>query len=204
MDAVAFIADLRQAKNKAKVPVGRNVIVIGGGMTAIDAATQAKLLGAETVTIVYRRGREAMAASAYEQDVAQTRGVLIRHNLSPVKLKHKGKGKGRSVSGVKFEYTEMKGGKLKATGETVTLACDQVLVAIGQTLLERDLGKAGVTLAKGRILVDDQKRTSLPGIWAGGDCIAGGQDLTVTAVEDGKRAAASINAFLAAKIRKAA
>jgi glutamate synthase (NADPH/NADH) small chain len=204
VDAVAFIADLRQAKNKAKVPVGRNVIVIGGGMTAIDAATQAKLLGAETVTIVYRRGREAMAASAYEQDVAQTRGVLIRHNLSPVKLKHTGKGKDRSIAGVKFEYTETRGGKLKGTGETVTLACDQVLVAIGQTLVERDLGKAGLMLEKGRIRVDDEKRTSLPGVWAGGDCIAGGQDLTVTAVEDGKRAAASINAFLAAKIRKAA
>jgi len=204
VDAVAFIADLRQAKNKAKLPVGRNVIVIGGGMTAIDAATQAKLLGAETVTIVYRRGREAMAASAYEQDVAQTRGVLIRHNLSPVKLKHEGKGKDRSIAGVKFEYTETKGGKLKGIGETVTLACDQVLVAIGQTLVERDLGKAGLQLEKGRIRVDDEKRTSLPGVWAGGDCVAGGQDLTVTAVEDGKRAAASINAFLAAQSRQAA
>ncbi len=204
LDAVAFIADLRQAKNKAKVPVGRNVIVIGGGMTAIDAATQAKLLGAETVTIVYRRGREAMAASAYEQDVAQTRGVLIRHNLSPVKLKLEGKGKDRSIAGVKFEYTETKGGKLRGTGETVTLVCDQVLVAIGQTLVERDLGKAGLTLAKGRIRVDDQKRTSLPGVWAGGDCVAGGQDLTVTAVEDGKRAAASIIDLLAAQSHQAA
>jgi glutamate synthase (NADPH/NADH) small chain len=204
MDAVAFIAELRQAKNKAKVPVGRNVIVIGGGMTAIDAATQAKLLGAETVTIVYRRGRDAMAASAHEQDVAQTRGVLIRHNLAPVKLKHAGKGKDRSVSGVKFEYTEVKGGKLKGTGETVTIACDQVLVAIGQTLMERDLREASLTLATGRIEVDDQMRTSLAGVWAGGDCVAGGQDLTVTAVEDGKRAADSINAYLSNEAREAA
>jgi dihydropyrimidine dehydrogenase (NAD+) subunit PreT len=195
-DAVAFIADLRQARNKAKLPIGRNVVVIGGGMTAIDAATQAKLLGAETVTIVYRRGKDAMAASAYEQEVAQTRGVLIRHNLMPVKLVTEGKGKDRSVSGVTFEYTQIKGGKLTGTGETMTIPCDQVFTAIGQTLVERDLDKAGIALEKGRIKVSATRQTALAMVWAGGDCIAGGQDLTVTAVEDGKIAAAAIQAAL--------
>ena len=79
-----FIAALRQAPDKTAVPVGRNVLVIGGGMTAIDAATQAKLLGAECVTIAYRRAKADMPASPYEQDVAQVRGVLIRENLMPV------------------------------------------------------------------------------------------------------------------------
>jgi dihydropyrimidine dehydrogenase (NAD+) subunit PreT len=62
-DAVEFISDLRQAGDLGALPVGRNVVVIGGGMTAIDAAVQSKLLGAESVTILYRRGREAMPAS---------------------------------------------------------------------------------------------------------------------------------------------
>jgi dihydropyrimidine dehydrogenase (NAD+) subunit PreT len=204
VDAVDFIAELRQAKNKTKVPVGRNIIVVGGGMTAIDAATQAKLLGAENVTIAYRRGKKDMGASPYEQDVAQTRGVLIRHNLKPVKLKSEGKGKDKSVAAVTFEYTAVKAGKLEGTGETVTIPCDQVLVAIGQTLLVTDLAESGITLEKGRIKAGRDRKTSVPGIWAGGDCVAGGDDLTVAAVEDGKVAARSINAALAQKVKKAA
>ncbi|MGL4242849.1 MAG: NAD(P)-dependent oxidoreductase [Beijerinckiaceae bacterium] len=203
-DAVDFISEIRQSKDKSKVPVGRSVIVIGGGMTAIDAATQAKLIGAESATIVYRRSRKEMGASEHEQEVAQTRGVLIRHNLRPVKLKVEGKGKGRSVAGVTFEYTTVKGGKLEGTGETVTIPCDQVLVAIGQTLLMSDLKDSGLAMDKGRIKVDRNRRTSLAKVWAGGDCVAGGLDLTVAAVEDGKRAAAAIDGFLSAKARKAA
>ena len=203
-DAVAFIADLRQAKSKTKIAVGRNVVVIGGGMTAIDAATQAKLLGAENVTIVYRRGKDAMSASPYEQDVAQTRGVLIRHNLMPVKLKTDGKGQDKAVAGVTFEYTAVKGGKLSGTGETMLIPCDQVLVAIGQTLAAADIGASGIVLEKGRIKVDRHRRTSVTGVWAGGDCVAGGDDLTVAAVEDGKRAAASISAALGMKARRIA
>ena len=68
------------------MPVGRRVVVIGGGMTAIDVAVQAKLLGAELVTIVYRRGQEQMKASGYEQELAQTHGVLIRTWARPVAL----------------------------------------------------------------------------------------------------------------------
>ncbi len=74
-DAVDFIAELRQAANPAAVAVGRRVVVIGGGNTAIDAATQARRLGAEDVTIVYRRGREQMSATPKEQDWAQINGV---------------------------------------------------------------------------------------------------------------------------------
>ncbi len=73
-DAVDFISELRQASDLARLPVGRNVVVIGGGMTAVDAAVQSKLLGAETVTIAYRRSREEMPASPFEQDLAASRG----------------------------------------------------------------------------------------------------------------------------------
>src|SRR5688572_14465842 len=71
-NAVDFIADLRQASDLSTLPVGRRVVVIGGGMTAIDAGVQAKLLGAEEVTIAYRRGKEQMSASEWEQDLAAT------------------------------------------------------------------------------------------------------------------------------------
>jgi dihydropyrimidine dehydrogenase (NAD+) subunit PreT len=201
MDAVDFIAGLRQTPDKSQVPVGRNVVVIGGGMTAIDAATQAKLLGAETVTIVYRQGKEAMSASKHEQHVAQTRGVLIRHNLKPVEMIGDGHGTVRSVTQVTFEYTVLKAGKLIGTGETITLPCDQVFVAIGQTLRSRDLEASGLAMENRRIKVDTARRTSLAGVWAGGDCVAGGADLTVAAVEDGKQAALSIHRSLVAKAK---
>jgi dihydropyrimidine dehydrogenase (NAD+) subunit PreT len=82
-DAVAFIEILRQTSDLSTIPIGRNVVVIGGGMTAIDAAVQSKLLGAEQVTIVYRRGREAMSASRYEQDLAAKHGVKLMFNVQP-------------------------------------------------------------------------------------------------------------------------
>ncbi|PPD13596.1 MAG: dihydropyrimidine dehydrogenase [Methylobacterium sp.] len=191
-DAVEFIARLRQMPDKSQVPVGRHVVVIGGGMTAIDAAVQAKLVGAEQVTIAYRRSQAEMGASAYEQEVAQTRGVLIRPNLRPVRIEQDG----GDVSGVVFEYTVTRDGMLAGTGEMVTIPADQVLVAIGQTLVANDFAGAGLALEKGRIAVDATGKTTLSGVWAGGDCVAGGLDLTVAAVEDGKRAARSIHDFL--------
>ncbi|MGE0284141.1 MAG: NAD(P)-dependent oxidoreductase, partial [Rhizobiaceae bacterium] len=105
-DAVDFIAELRQAKDLAKLPVGRRVVVIGGGMTAVDAAVQSKLLGAEEVTIAYRRGQDEMNASEFEQDLATANGVMIRHWVQPKRLiAEKGK-----VTGIELEYTAMKGG----------------------------------------------------------------------------------------------
>ncbi len=84
-DAIEFIAELRQAP-KDRVAVGRRVVVIGGGNTAIDAATQARRLGAEDVTIVYRRGPEQMTATGEEQAWAQTNNVRIRHWAAPIRL----------------------------------------------------------------------------------------------------------------------
>jgi dihydropyrimidine dehydrogenase (NAD+) subunit PreT len=191
-DAVAYIARLRQAPDLAALPVGRRIVVIGGGMTAIDIASQTKRLGAEDVTIVYRRGPEQMGASAYEQEVAQTDGVLLRHWLRPVRLLAEG---GR-LAAVELEYTDGR----RRPAETLTLACDQLFKAIGQAFLPADLDGSGevVELAGGRIAVDAERRTSLAGVWAGGDCVAGGKDLTVAAVEDGKRAALSIDRHLRA------
>ena len=196
LSAVNWIADLRQAEDYAGVPVGKRVVVIGGGMTAIDAAAQAKLLGADEVTIVYRRGQDNMGASDYEQEVAQTRGVTIRHWAKPIRILTDGSG---TTTGVAFERTTLDGnGRLSGIGEIFTIHADQVMKAIGQTFdaVPFDGVREVPDLEGGRIAVDDERRTSLPDVWAGGDCITGGEDLTVVAVDDGKIAAESINRAL--------
>jgi glutamate synthase (NADPH/NADH) small chain len=185
-DAVDWIALLRQS-DPATVPVGRRVVVIGGGMTAIDAASQAMRLGAEEATIVYRRGQEQMPASRVAQELAQTDGVLIRHWLRPTRVLAEA---GR-LAAVEFAYTN-------GTEGVLILPCDQLLKAIGQAFLSRELGGELVELEGGRLRVDAERRTSFPGVWAGGDCVAGGKDLTVAAVEDGKQAALSIDRTLRA------
>lgn len=193
MDAVGYIARLRQTEDLSGLEVGRRIVVIGGGMTAIDIAMQTKLLGAEEVTIAYRRGEEDMNASAYEQDLARAHGVVIRHQLRPVALLHDNTG---AISGITLEYTQMRDGKLEGTGETVNLAADQVFKAIGQTFDQGPLNGTSIEMEKGRIRADHERRTSHPKVWAGGDCVAGGEDLTVASVEDGKIAALSIHKVL--------
>ena len=184
VDAVDFIADLRQAGDLAKVPVGRDVVVIGGGMTAVDAAVQAKLLGALNVTLVYRRGRDRMNASVFEQDLAASKGVRIVTHAVPKAVHGNG-----AVREIEFEYVD---DDMKGTGQTLRLAADQVFKAIGQTL-EGD----GLPALEGRkIKVDDAGRTSVAGVWAGGDCASGGDDLTVTAVAEGRDAAMDMHAAL--------
>jgi glutamate synthase (NADPH/NADH) small chain len=185
-DAVDWIARVRQSE-PSEVPVGRRVVVLGGGMTAIDAASQAIRLGAEEATIVYRRGQEQMPASRVAQELAQTDGVLIRHWLRPTRVIAEA---GRLMA-VELAYTD-------GTEGTLTLRCDQLLKAIGQTFLPGDLGAEMCELEGGRLEVDAERRTSLAGVWAGGDCVAGGKDLTVAAVEDGKQAALSIDRTLRA------
>ena len=170
-NAVDFIAELRQAADVSSLPVGRDVVVIGGGMTAVDAAVQARLLGAQNVTIVYRRSRDKMSASVYEQDHATSAGVKILHGAAPQRIEGAG-----HVTGVTFAYD---------TGESFTLPADQVFKAIGQTL----------TLAP--VARDGSKLVARAGkVWTGGDCAAGGEDLTVTAVAQGRDAAEEINRFL--------
>jgi len=175
------------------LPIGRRVIVIGGGNTAIDIAVQARKLGAEYVTLVYRRGLKAMGATDFEQEVAQTNGVLIKTWASPYRINAGDDG----IRSITFEYTEINGdGRLAGTGEYFDIEADQVFKAIGQhfddDLLDSDDCPA---VENGRIRVDESRRTSLSNVWAGGDCVPG-IDLTVVAVQDGKLAAESIHEFL--------
>jgi glutamate synthase (NADPH/NADH) small chain len=186
-DAVEFIAELRQAGDMTALPVGRNVVVIGGGMTAVDAAVQAKALGAEQVTLVYRRGTDAMPASVYEQELAASRGVVIRPNARPVRVTGSG-----AAAAVEFEYTKAGPKGLEGTGETFAIPADQVFKAIGQTLTAPD----GLVLEGRKIAVTGAGKTSRASVWAGGDCASGGDDLTVTAVAEGRDAAEDIHTTL--------
>jgi dihydropyrimidine dehydrogenase (NAD+) subunit PreT len=186
-DAVGFIETLRQTTDLASIPIGRNVVVIGGGMTAVDAAVQSKLLGAEQVTIAYRRGREAMSASRYEQDLAASHGVKLLFNVQPVTLETL-----EPSAALVLEYTATKDGRLTGTGETMRISADQVFSAIGQTLAT----DGGLALDGRKISVTGAGRTSRDRVWAGGDCASGGDDLTVTAVAEGRDAAMDIYATL--------
>ena len=135
------------------------------------------------MTIAYRRGRGAMGASRYEQDLAASKGVTIRTNLAPLAI---------SDTGIELAYTRAGDSGLEVTGESITLPADHVLVAIGQTLED----PLGLEREGRKIAVDDSGRTSDPGIWAAGDCAAGGDDLTVTAVAEGRDIAESIHRAL--------
>lgn len=196
LNAVDFIEQIRSASDVGTVPVGRRVVVIGGGNTAVDAAVQSHKLGATSVTMVYRRGVEAMSATWAERDFAQTNGVTLVTHATPMRLL----GTDGVVSGVEFERTTSEGSQ-----ERFVIEADMVLKAIGQTLVAVGLERELLTLDGGRIAVDGEGRTSLPDVWAGGDCAAsGGIDLTVQAVQDGKVAAAAIDAQFARTAIKAA
>jgi glutamate synthase (NADPH/NADH) small chain len=164
-------------------------------MTAVDAAVQSKLLGAEEVTICYRRGQEHMNASEYEQDLAAANGVAIRHWLQPKKVI----AEGGKVSAIELEYTALKDGRLAGTGQTLRIEADQVFKAIGQSFDAAPLDGSGNSIAveNGKIKVDAEGRTSLAKVWAGGDCVSDGrEDLTVSAVAAGRDAAESIHRAL--------
>ena len=194
-DAVDFIATLRQTDDLSTLPVGRRVVVIGGGMTAVDASVQTKMLGASVVHMVYRRGRATMTASVAEQEWAQTNGVVLHQWLAPVEIV----GKDGCVNAVRFAEQTMVDGKLNATGRNITFETDVVLKAIGQTLGNPVLADSGLTLSGAKIATDANGATNLRGVWAGGDCRAGGLDLTVEAVEHGKLSAHAIHAHLMGK-----
>ena len=196
-DAVDFIATLRQTPDLSTLSIGRRVVVIGGGMTAVDAAVQSKLLGAKVVHMVYRRGKETMSASKAEQEWAQTNGVVLHQWLAPVEIVGDGGSKGH-VTGVRFADQAMVNGKLTPTGREITFDADMVFKAIGQSLGNPVLEQSGLALQSGKIATDAEGSTNLSGVWAGGDCRAGGLDLTVEAVEHGKRAAKAMHAFLKA------
>jgi glutamate synthase (NADPH/NADH) small chain len=186
IDAVKQIDKIRQAKKTSDIDVSSDVVVIGGGNTAVDIAIQMKRLGADNVTLVYRRGREEMGATHHEQELAQTNGVVLKTWAKPSKITGDAKG----AQSIELERTALKDGKLVGTGKTYTLKATQIFKAIGQALLNPE---TPLKTESGKFAVNVDFETSIPGVYAGGDCVGPGEDLTVTAVQHGKLAALAID-----------
>ena len=171
IDAIRFIADYKLGR---KVTVGKRVVVIGGGNTAIDAAIAARLLGAEEVNMAYRRGQAEMSAFAFEYEHAQKAGVRFLWNAAPVRIDGTNRVEAIQLANVR-------------------MSCDMVIIAIGQSKLANLLGnERGIEFAQGRIVTDPQTgRTANSKYFAGGDCANGGREV-VDAVAEGKRAGRAI------------
>jgi dihydropyrimidine dehydrogenase (NAD+) subunit PreT len=175
----------------SKIPVPSHVVVIGGGNTAIDIAIQMKKLGSEFVTLAYRRGRAEMGATSVEIDLAQKNGVLILNWLRPVKIE----GAAGAAESIQFETTENRGAELAGTGQFINLKAGAIFKAIGQTLASDFVMGEGQKFKTnhGKIVVAQNFETSVLGVFAGGDAVEPGLDLTVTAVQQGKLAALAIH-----------
>jgi glutamate synthase (NADPH/NADH) small chain len=194
-DALDFI---RLAKMDGVVPgMGSTVAVIGGGNTAIDAATVSKRLGAPSVTMFYRRGAERMTAYGFEIEFAKTESVEFRTYVLPKRILTTD---GR-VSGLELIRTDPSGSARPLAGTEYTIPCDTVVRAIGQSKFEKLLDAFGVIHENGIAVVDDGMRTNAPHVFAAGDCMfrPGASDaMVVEAAERGKTAARSVDALLRA------
>jgi dihydropyrimidine dehydrogenase (NAD+) subunit PreT len=196
IDAISFIYDIR-TKGYPAVPVGDKVMVIGMGMTAIDAATQARRLGAKEVTLVYRRTREEMPCTETELNIAKMDGCRIIWLAAPKEIRGIGGRVTQLVCQVMRLGEADAGGRRSPvdTGETLVLDADMVIKAAGQIPFERLASTAGLKNSKGKISVDANGATNLNGVFAGGDCVNGGKEV-VDAVQAGKEGAATILRFL--------
>jgi glutamate synthase (NADPH/NADH) small chain len=199
MDALEFIEQLH-TRPAAEVPVGRRVVVLGCGNTAIDAVTQAKRLGAQEATIVYRRGEAEMSAYGFEYELAKADGVGFLFEAVAVEvLAERG-----HVTGLRLARTVQRDGRVVIEhGGEWTLGCDLVLKAVGQEKQATLLGRLFPGLAldpRGRVVHDPATmQTTLPGVFVGGDAASGGREV-VNAVAEGKKAARGIHALLAGEI----
>ncbi|MBF3059012.1 FAD-dependent oxidoreductase, partial [Pseudomonas aeruginosa] len=201
--ATDYIRELRQSDDLLDLPVADRCIVIGAGNTAIDMAVQMSRLGARDVNLVYRRGFEEMGATGHEQEIAKASQVRLLTWARPERVLLDEHGR---VRGMRFARTRLENGRLDDTGEHFELAADAIFKAIGQAFEGASLGDplaAQLRRDGERIQVDGQMRTSIPGIYAGGDCVALGEDLTVQAVQHGKLAAEAIHAQLMLNVEAA-
>ena len=216
VDAISFIYNIR-AGGYAHVPVGDKVVVIGMGMTAIDAATQAKRLGAKEVTIVYRRTQSEMPCTDAELDIAKLDGCRIIWLAAPQEIIGDGLPAGpvSPEASAKAQATA-KAGKVKnlicrvmelgepdasgrrspvETAETFTLEVDMVIKAAGQIPFEEMVSSNQLQHAKGKISIGINGATNIKGVFAGGDCVNGGKEV-VDAVQAGKVGAKAIVEYL--------
>ncbi|SEW35058.1 glutamate synthase (NADPH/NADH) small chain [Chitinophaga sp. YR573] len=191
VDAISFIYDIR-TKGYPAIPVGDQVAVIGMGMTAIDAATQAKRLGAKEVTLVYRRTQQEMSCTEAELNIAKLDGCKIVWLAAPKEIVGEdGKATQLVCNIVKLDVT----GAMVATGEIITLAVDMVIKAAGQMPFEELVYSNQLDNNKGKVIIDGNSTTSIQGVFAGGDCVNGGKEV-VDAVQAGKDSAKAILQYL--------
>lgn len=195
VDAIGFIYDIRD-KGYPAVAVGDKVAVIGMGMTAIDAATQARRLGAREVTLVYRRTQEEMPCTEAELDIALLDGCKIVWLAAPkAVLGDHGQVTALVCSMMQLGAPDGSGRRYPVdTGDTVTLEVDMVIKAAGQMPFDELVGGSALTNDRGRVVTTDSA-TNIPGVFAGGDCVNGGKEV-VDAVQAGKEGAAAIMTYL--------
>jgi glutamate synthase (NADPH/NADH) small chain len=202
VDAIKFIYDIR-ANGYSSVPVGDKVAVIGMGMTAIDAATQAKRLGAKEVTMLYRRTESEMPCTKHELDIAMLDGCEIIWLAAPKKIKGSGgKVKQLVCSKMKLGEPDASGRRSPVdTGETFSLDVDMVIKAAGQVPFEKLVKKSRLDNKNGKIVINDNCATNIKGVFAGGDAVNGGKEV-VDAVQAGKDGAAAILKYISRKDAK--
>ncbi len=199
-DAISFIYDIR-TKGYPAIPVGDKVAVIGMGMTAIDAATQAKRLGAKEVTLVYRRTEAEKPCTDVELDIAKLDGCEIIWLAAPKEVK----GDGGKVTGLicsKMQLGEPDSSGRRSpvdTGEIFSIEVDMVIKAAGQVPFEELITGNSINNKNGKIVIDEHCATNVKGVFAGGDAVNGGKEV-VDAVQAGKDGAKAILKFLAIKI----
>jgi len=200
VDALTFIYSIRD-KGYNKVPVGDKVAVIGMGMTAIDAATQAKRLGAKEVTLVYRRTENEKPCTQAELDIAMLDGCNIIWLAAPKEVSgENGKVTALVCSTMQLGEPDASGRRSPVdTGETFTLEVDMVIKAAGQMPFEELVQQNGIENKSGKIVIQPNNETNISGIFAGGDAVNGGKEV-VDAVQAGKDGAASIMGFFHAKL----
>jgi dihydropyrimidine dehydrogenase (NAD+) subunit PreT len=196
VDAIEFIYDIR-SKGYSSVPVGDKVAVIGMGMTAIDAATQAKRLGAKEVTMLYRRTEAEMPCTKHELDIAMLDGCEVIWLAAPKKIKgSQGKVKQLICSKMKLGEPDASGRRSPVdTGETFTLDVDMVIKAAGQVPFEKIVKKYKLENKNGKLVIDKNCATNIKGVFAGGDSVNGGKEV-VDAVQAGKDGAKAILSYL--------
>ena len=194
-DAIKFIYDLRD-KGFPAIPVGDKVAVIGMGMTAIDAATQAKRLGAKEVTMLYRRTQDEMPCTQHELDIAMLDGCKIIWLAAPKELKGvNGKVTQIICNIMQLGEPDASGRRSpEETGETFSLEVDMVIKAAGQMPFEELIMDNGIMNNKGKIVINNCA-TNIEGVFAGGDAVNGGKEV-VDAVQAGKDGAAAIMQYL--------
>jgi dihydropyrimidine dehydrogenase (NAD+) subunit PreT len=196
VDAIRFIYDIR-AGAYDKIPVGDKVVVIGMGMTAIDAATQAKRLGAKEVTLAYRRTQEEMPCTETELNIAKIDGCRIIWLASPAMIK----GENGKVTQLICNLMQLgepdASGRLSPveSGEQFILEADMVIKAAGQIPFEELVSNNQLQHAHGKVATQKNGSTNIPGVFAGGDCVNGGKEV-VDAVQAGKLGARAILEYI--------